>query len=74
MRTLQEVKQAVIDAVERRGEELIAMGDRIWRNPEPGYKEFKTSKLATEKLKSLGLDVVDEPDRIVGLGQRLDDG
>ena len=57
MRTLQEVKQAVIDAVERRGEELIAMGDQIWRNPEPGYKEFKTSKLATEKLKSLGLEV-----------------
>ncbi|MBP5530462.1 MAG: amidohydrolase, partial [Lentisphaeria bacterium] len=28
-----------------------------WRNPEPGYKEFKTSKLATAKLKSLGLDV-----------------
>ena len=57
MRTLQEVKQAVIDAVERRSEELIAMGEEIWLNPEPGYKEFKTSKLATEKLKFLGLDV-----------------
>ena len=57
MRTLQEVKQAVIDAVERRGEEIIAMGEEVWRNPEPGYKEFKTSKLATAKLRSLGLEV-----------------
>ena len=57
MRTLHEVERAVIDAVERRSEELIAMGEEIWRNPEPGYKEFKTSKLATDKLKSLGLEV-----------------
>ena len=31
MRTLQEVKQAVIDAVERRGEELIAMGVQMFQ-------------------------------------------
>jgi len=57
MRTLAEVKQAVSDAVERRGDEIIAMGDYVWKNPEPGFKEYKTAKYAVDKLRSLGLDV-----------------
>lgn len=73
MRTLAEVKQAVCEAVERRGEEIIAMGDYVWQNPEPGYREHKTSKYAVEKLRSLGLEVREKL-AITGMRADLDSG
>ena len=55
MRTLEEVRKAVVEAVERRGDEIIAMGDYVWKNPESGYREVKTAKYANDKLRALGL-------------------
>ncbi len=73
MRTLEEVKKAVIAAVERRSDEIIAMGDYVWKNPEPGYREYKTSKYAVDKSRSLGLEVRDKL-AITGMRADLDSG
>ena len=73
MRTLSEVSAAVSEAIERRSEEIIAMGDYVWKNPEPGYKEFKTAKYANEKLRALGLPLRENL-AITGMRADLDSG
>ena len=73
MRTLDEVKRAVSEAVERRADEIVAMGDYVWKNPEPGYREFKTARYANEKLRSLGLPLR-EGLAITGMRADLDSG
>ncbi|MBQ6352244.1 MAG: amidohydrolase, partial [Lentisphaeria bacterium] len=73
MRTREEVRKAVCEAIERRSAEIIAMGDYVWRNPEPGFKEFKTAKYANEKLKSLGLPLRENL-AITGMRADLDSG
>ena len=57
MKTLDEVRAAVRNAVEEASAELIAVGEHIWKNPEPGYREVKTSAYLVEKLRALGLEV-----------------
>ena len=73
MRTLSEVRAAVSEAIERRSEEIIAMGDYVWKNPEPGYKEFKTAKYANDKLRALGLPLRENL-AITGMRADLDSG
>ncbi len=60
MRSVEELKKAVFEAIDRRREELIALGEEIWKHPETGYREFRTTKLAQEKLRGLGLTVQGE--------------
>ena len=55
--TKQEMKQAVIRAIDESVEELYAVRDSIYHNPEYGYKEVKTTATAADYLESLGLDV-----------------
>lgn len=57
MRSIEEVMADVAKSIENRKDEILAMGDYFWRNPEPGYKEFKTSKYAADKLRAMGLNV-----------------
>ena len=57
MRDIKELRTAIENAIESEKDELIAIGRHIWQNPEPGYREFKTSKYLIDKLKALGLDV-----------------
>ena len=45
---------AVIDAAQ---DEIIAIGEHIWNNPEPGYREFKTADYIAKELEKLGLTV-----------------
>ena len=73
MRKLNEVREAVSEAIERRAEEIIAMGDYVWKNPEPGYKEFKTAKYANDKLRALGLPLRENL-AITGMRADLDSG
>lgn len=44
-------------AIENNKEKIIATGDHIWNNPEPGYREFKTSEYLANQLRELGLEV-----------------
>ncbi|MBS1369299.1 MAG: amidohydrolase [Lentisphaeria bacterium] len=54
---MEELKRAVFEAIDRRKEELIDLGEDIWKHPEPGYREFRTSALAQGKFRELGLPV-----------------
>lgn len=49
------LKQKVCSEIDRRADELIEIGREIWRNPELGYQEFKTSELVQKKFAELGL-------------------
>ena len=55
MATRDEVKRAVCETIDREAERIIGLGDTIRRQPELGFKEFKTARLVEETLKGLGL-------------------
>ena len=49
------LKALLLEAVDRRASDIIAIGERIWRSPELGFKEVKTARLVEETLRQLGL-------------------
>jgi amidohydrolase len=53
--TKDELKQRVWEAIDRRSEDIIALGERIRRHPELGFKEFTTARLVEDTLAKLGL-------------------
>jgi amidohydrolase len=53
--TLTELKQRVFDAIDRRADEIVRLGERIRTHPELGFKEVKTARLFEETLGGLGL-------------------
>jgi amidohydrolase len=52
-----EAKQRVAQIIEENQKQIIEIGEHIWKNPEPGYREFNTSAYLVKKLQELGLDV-----------------
>ncbi len=50
------LKKAVCQEIERRKNEIFEIGNTILRNPELGYKEFKTAATVAKKFRDLGLD------------------
>lgn len=50
-----ELKKLAFDKIDTLAEKIIAIGDTVWKNPEPGYREYKTARLAAETFRSLGL-------------------
>ena len=57
MRSKDEIRLAVKAAIEEAKDEIIEIGRHIWQNPEPGYREVKTSAYLVDKLTRLGLKV-----------------
>src|SRR4029450_1288137 len=53
--TKDELKRRLLEAVDRRAAGIIGIGERIWRNPELGFKEVKTANLVEETLRGIGL-------------------
>jgi len=53
--TRDELKRRVWEAIDRRAEEIIGLGERIKKHPELGFKEVKTARLAAETLGKRGL-------------------
>jgi amidohydrolase len=53
--TREELKQRVLEAIDRRAEQIIGLGEGIRRHPELGFKEVKTSRLVEETLGTMGL-------------------
>lgn len=53
--TKAELKQRVHAAIDRRGEEIIRIGETIRGHPELGFKEVKTAALVEETLRGIGL-------------------
>ena len=49
------LKREICEAIDRRADEIIRLGETIRRHPELGFKEFKTARLVEETLRTLGL-------------------
>ena len=52
-RTKEDLKQAVCEAIDRHGNEIIELGERILHHPETGFNESKTSALVAERMAAL---------------------
>src|SRR5216683_1324591 len=53
--TKAELMQKVQATIDWRGDEIIALGEAIRRQPELGFKEFKTAKLVAQTFERIGL-------------------
>lgn len=60
MRTKEELKKLVCDAIDKRRDDIIALGDSIFDEPELGFKEFKTSAKFKKVLDELNIPYEDE--------------
>src|SRR3984893_11977654 len=54
--TKDELKRRIFEAIDRRADEIIGIGERILQNPEMGRKEVKTGALVQETFLRLGLE------------------
>ena len=68
-----ELKKLAFDKIDALAEKIISIGDTVWKNPEPGYREYKTARLAAETFRSLGL-TTREGLGITGLRADLESG
>ncbi len=57
--TKNELKQRVIDIIDAHENQIISIGDDIYREPELGYREIKTTNKVIDFLQNLSLDVED---------------
>ena len=55
MPTTDELKAAIQAEIDRHGEEFIRVAKTILGNPEPGFREEKTSRLVVERFRALGI-------------------
>src|SRR5438105_2902947 len=53
--TKDELKQRAYEAIDRRSDDIIGLGEQIRRHPELGFKEVKTARVVEETLSKLGL-------------------
>ena len=49
------MKNRVYSAIDARRDDIIRIAETVMKNPELGYKEYKTAELVKEKLAELGL-------------------
>jgi amidohydrolase len=56
MDDLETLKQQVCGAIDARRDEIIGIGETIMRNPETGFREFKTEALVADTLLALGME------------------
>ena len=50
-----ELKRLVCDRIDAESERIMAIGERIFKKPEMGFREFDTSALVKEELEKLGI-------------------
>jgi amidohydrolase len=53
--TKDELKRRVWEAIDRRAEEIVRLGEQVRRQPELGFKEVRTARLVEDTLGRLGL-------------------
>ena len=54
---MDQIEQKILETIEQRSEEIIAIGRKIWAYPELGYKERHTSAFFKEFCKEQGLTI-----------------
>ena len=57
---LDNYKRNVCKSIEEKKEELISIGEKIFKNPELGFKEEKTAKLIKETFEKMGVKYKDK--------------
>ncbi len=57
MPSIQELKAKVLGEIESRADEIVGISRKILENPEPGFREVKTSALVAATLKELGVPI-----------------
>ena len=57
MPSKEELKQLVFQEIDSRADEIVNISKTILANPEPGFREVKTSKLVADKFAEMGLPV-----------------
>ncbi len=55
MPSREELKRLVCEEIGRRGQEIVRVAQTILDNPEPGFREQRTSRLVVERFKELGI-------------------
>lgn len=70
---MKKMKRKFIVSIEKRKDEIIRIGEEIYRNPETGFKEFQTSQTVARKMRELGLECVELRD-IAGVKATIDTG
>lgn len=65
--------EKLISAVDKFEKLILDTQDYIWKNPETGYKEFKTSECLEKVFIALGYDIV-KPDGLTGFYTVIDTG
>lgn len=51
----EQIKEKLLGVIDENREKIIAIGEKILKNPELGYKENKTAALVSEELEALGI-------------------
>jgi len=54
--TNDDLKRNVFEAIERRSDEIVALGEGLRRHPELGFKKVKTAHVVEETFRRLGLN------------------
>src|SRR3984893_18574045 len=55
MTSKDELKQRVCEAIDRHGNQIIELGERILHHPETGFNEQKTAALVADTMRQIGL-------------------
>ena len=55
MHSKEELKALAFREIDSRADEIIGLAQTILKNPEPGFREVKTSRLVSEKFAELGI-------------------
>ncbi len=50
------LKKAACEAIDRRSREVIRLGEEVWKNPELGFKEYKTSEIVAQAFQDLRIE------------------
>lgn len=69
----EDLKRRVLEEIDRNADYLMSVGERIYRDPELGFKEFRTAKIVAEEYGKLGLGF-DEGIAITGLKTMVQGG
>ena len=57
----EELKQRCLDAIDANRDLIIQLGDDVYKTPELGYKEFKTTERMIKAFQEIGEDVPKHP-------------
>lgn len=57
--TIQEIKTKVFTAIDNNRDKIVSIGERIFREPELGFKEFKTANKVKAAFDEIGIEYKD---------------